>query len=132
MNLLSVKPPTIPIPLHKYLKVVAIVDAADPQTKQLLDQIAAENFEIEISDRFDRDVSEDAGVGAYIAFIDGDRAEKAQALARAVRANGFETPLWALADFEQILACLLRTASARSRAISTSASSLLHIMPSRS
>jgi hypothetical protein len=29
MNLLSVKPPTIPIPLHKYLKVVAIVDASE-------------------------------------------------------------------------------------------------------
>jgi ornithine decarboxylase len=37
MNLLSVKPPTIPIPLHKYLKVVAIVDATDPETKRLLD-----------------------------------------------------------------------------------------------
>jgi hypothetical protein len=60
MNLLSVKPPTIPIPFHKYLKVVAIVNATDPQTKRLLDHIAAENFEIEISDRFDRDVSEDA------------------------------------------------------------------------
>ena len=102
MNLISMKPPTIPIPFHNYLKVVAIVDAADLHTKQLLDHIAAENFEIEVTDRFDRDVSEDADVGAYIAFIDGDRAEKAQALARAVRANGFETPLWALADLEQI------------------------------
>jgi hypothetical protein len=37
MNLLSVKPPTIPIPLHEYLKVVAIVDATDPETKRLLD-----------------------------------------------------------------------------------------------
>jgi ornithine decarboxylase len=37
MNLLSVKPPTIPIPLHKYLKIVAIVDATDPETKRLLD-----------------------------------------------------------------------------------------------
>ena len=33
----SVKAPTIPIPFHKLLKVVAIVDARNPQTKQLLD-----------------------------------------------------------------------------------------------
>jgi ornithine decarboxylase len=98
----SVKAPTIPIPFHKFFKVVAIVDGTEPQTKQLLDHIAAENFEIEVSDRLDRDVSEDAAVGAYIAWIDGDRLEKARALARAVRANGFEMPLWALADAHQI------------------------------
>jgi ornithine decarboxylase len=54
----DVKAPTVPIPFHKLLKVVAIVDAKDPQTKQLLDHIAAENFEIEVSDSFDRDISE--------------------------------------------------------------------------
>ncbi len=69
----DVKAPTIPIPFHRLLKVVAIVDAKDPQTKELLDQLAAANFEIEVSDNFDRDVSEDASVGAYIALIDGDR-----------------------------------------------------------
>ena len=47
----DVKAPTIPIPFHKLLKVVAIVDAANPQTKELLDQIAAENFEIEVSEQ---------------------------------------------------------------------------------
>jgi len=98
----SVKAPTIPIPFHKLLKVVAIVDARNPQTKQLLDQIAAENFEIEVSDSFDRDVSEDADVGAYIGSIDGDRIEKARKLARAVRDTGFQTPLWALADSHRI------------------------------
>jgi hypothetical protein len=47
MNLLSVKPPTIPIPLHEYLKVVAIVDATDPETKRLLDHfVVSEILEI--------------------------------------------------------------------------------------
>ena len=98
----DVKAPTIPIPFHKLLKVVAIVDEKDPQTKQLLDHIAAENFEIEVSESFDRDVSEDAAVGAYIALVDGERLEQARKLARAVRAIGFQTPLWALADSHRI------------------------------
>ena len=55
-----------------------------------------------MSDRFDRDVSEDAAVGAYIALIDGERLEAARTLARAVRAIGFRTPLWALADSHRI------------------------------
>ena len=36
----SVKAPTIPIPFHRLLKVVAIVDPANAQTKELLDLIA--------------------------------------------------------------------------------------------
>jgi hypothetical protein len=36
----SVPSPTIPIPFHKLLKVVAIVDREDGQTRQLLDQLA--------------------------------------------------------------------------------------------
>jgi len=98
----SVKAPTIPIPFHKLLKVVAIVDRENAQTKQLLDQIAAENFQVEVSDSFDRDVSEDADVGAYIGLIDGDRLERARKMARAVREIGFQTPLWALADSRRI------------------------------
>ena len=98
----SVKPPTIPIPFHKLFKVVALVDGQDPQTRELLDQIAAEHFEIEVSDDFDRDVSEDAGVGAYIALVDGDLREKARHVARAVRSIGYATPLWALADSHRI------------------------------
>jgi ornithine decarboxylase len=94
--------PTIPIPFNKLLKVVAIVDAENPQTRQLLDRIAGENYQIEISDRFDRDVSEDAAVGAYIAMIDGDHREQARSLGRAVRAVGFRTPLWGLADSHRI------------------------------
>jgi ornithine decarboxylase len=98
----DVKAPTIPIPFHKLLKVVAIVDDKDPQTKQLIEHIAAENFEIEVSDNFDRDVSEDASVGAYIALIDDERREKARKLAITIRAVGFHTPLWALADSHRI------------------------------
>jgi hypothetical protein len=98
----DVKAPTIPIPFHKLLKVVAIVDEKDLQSKQLLAHIVAENFEVEVSDGFDRDVSEDAEVGAYIASIDGDRLDSARKLARAVRAAGFRTPLWALADSHRI------------------------------
>jgi ornithine decarboxylase len=98
----SVKAPTIPIPFHKLLKVVAIVDGGNPQIKQLLDHIAAEGYEIEVSDRFDRDLSEDADVGAYIALIDGARLEQARNVARAVRALGFQTPMWALADSHRI------------------------------
>jgi ornithine decarboxylase len=98
----SVPPPTIPIPFHKLLKVVAIVDAKDPQTKELLDHIAAENFQLEVTDSYERDASEDAGVGAYIALIDGERREQARKLAAAVRAIGFRTPLWALADSHRL------------------------------
>jgi ornithine decarboxylase len=98
----SVKSPTIPIPFHKLLKVVAIVDSSNPQTKQLLDHIAAENYTVEVTDSFDRDVSEDAAVGAYIALIDGERLEQARKMALAVRALGFGTPLWALADSHRI------------------------------
>ena len=98
----SVKAPTIPIPFHKLLKIVAIVDKSNAQTKALLDLIAAENYEIEVTDSFDRDVSEDTDVGAYIAMVDGERLEPARAVARAVREIGFETPLWVLADAHRI------------------------------
>jgi ornithine decarboxylase len=98
----DVKSPTIPIPFNRLLKVVAVVDETDPQTKELLDHIRADNFEVEVSDSFDRDVSEDAAVGAYIGLVDGGQLEKARALARLVRANGFQTPLWALANAHRI------------------------------
>ena len=98
----DVKSPTAPIPFHKLLRIVAIVDRDDEQTKQLLDHIKAENFQIEISDSFERDVSEDADVGAYIALVDGDRLERARKLARSVREMGFQTPLWALADSHRV------------------------------
>ncbi|RWN96381.1 MAG: amino acid decarboxylase, partial [Mesorhizobium sp.] len=87
----DVRSPTAAIPFHKLLKIVAIVDDSNPLTKNLLEQIAADGFEIEIADSPNRDVSEDASVGAYIASIDGDRLEGARSLARAVRAIGFRT-----------------------------------------
>jgi ornithine decarboxylase len=98
----SVKAPTIPIPFHKLLKVVAVVDPSNPQTKDLLDCIRALNFEVEVTDRFDRQIDEDTGVGAYIALVDDERREKARTMARAVRERGFTTPLWALADSHRI------------------------------
>lgn len=98
----TVPPPTIPIPFHKLLKVVAAVDESDPQTRELLDQIRAANYEVEVTNALERDVSEDASVGAYIALIDGARRESARNMARAVRAIGFRTPLWALADSHRI------------------------------
>jgi ornithine decarboxylase len=98
----DVKAPTTPIPFHKLLKVVAIVDRNDPQTKELLDHIVAENFQVELCDSLERDVSEDASVGAYIAWIDGERLEQGRKLARSVRENGLRTPLWALADSHRI------------------------------
>ena len=98
----DVKSPTRAVPFHKLLKVVAIVDRDDEQTKELLDHVRAENFEVEICDDFERDVSEDAGIGAYIALVDGDRLERARQLARSVRSVGFQTPLWALADSHRI------------------------------
>ena len=98
----AVKPPTLPIPFHKLLKVVAIVDPDHAQIRQLLDHIAAEHFEVEVATDFDRDVSEDAGVGAYLVSIDGDRLERARQLGQAVRAIGFRMPLWGIADSHQI------------------------------
>ena len=98
----AVKSPSIPIPFHRLFKVVAIVDAPSPEAQELFDRLKAEKFEVELTDRFDRDVSEDAAVGAYIALIDGDRRQRARELARAVRNVGFHTPLWALADAHRI------------------------------
>ena len=84
-----VKVPTIPIPFHKLMKIVAIVDPSDLQTKELLEQLTAERYVLEVTDSFDRDVSEDASVGAYIALVDGERLENARRLAEAVRQARF-------------------------------------------
>jgi ornithine decarboxylase len=94
----SLKPTAIPIPFGKLLKVVAVVDHSSAQTQELLAQIRAEGYEVEVSDRYERDVAEDASVGAYIIWVDGEHLERAKVLARAVRGIGFATPLWALAD----------------------------------
>ena len=75
----AAKTPNIPIPFHRLLKVVALVDAANPQVAALLERLRAENIEVEVSDRYSRDVSEDSDVGAYIASVDGARREHAPA-----------------------------------------------------
>ena len=98
----DVKAPTTPIQFHKLLKVVAIVDESDRQTRELIDHIKAENFQVEVSNSFDRDISEDTDVGAYIAMVDADHLEPARKLAAAVRDIGFNTPLWALANSHRI------------------------------
>ena len=98
----DIKAPTVAVPFHRLLKIVAIVDSNDEQVMRLIEHIKAENFEVEISDSLERDVSEDASVGAYIASIDDSRLESARKFARSVRSIGFSTPLWALADSHQI------------------------------
>lgn len=98
----SVKSPTLPIPFHRLLKVVALVDSEDPYTRELLAEISAAGYEVEVSDHYERDVSEDAAVGAYVARIDGDRLERGRTLVRAVRETGFQTPLWAVADAHRL------------------------------
>jgi arginine/lysine/ornithine decarboxylase len=102
MTEFAVKPPTVPIPFRRLLKIVALVDGADPETRQVLDCLTADGYEVEVSDRYDRDVTEDSGAGAYIVLIDGGRREQARALGSAVRAAGFRTPLWALANSHRI------------------------------
>ena len=68
----AAKAPTIPIPFNKLLKVVALVDEKDSQVRALLERLTAENYEVEVSGRYDRDVSEDAAVGAYVVAVDGE------------------------------------------------------------
>ncbi len=98
----SVKSPVIPIPFHRLLRVVVIADPVTAEIQALIDQIRAENYEVEVSSSYQRDVSEDTSVGAYVALVDGERLEHARQMAGAVRAIGFETPLWALADSHRI------------------------------
>ena len=45
----SLAPQAVPIPFHKLLKVVAVVDPGSSLTKDLLAQIAAEGYEVEIA-----------------------------------------------------------------------------------
>ena len=63
---LRVNTPTRTAPLHILLKVVAIVEGDDPQTRPLLAHIAVEKLKIEVNDRFDRDVSEDVDADASV------------------------------------------------------------------
>ena len=57
----AAKTPTIPIPFHKLLKVVALVDGENrARPRSCSSSSRRRTSEIEISDRYDRDVSEDA------------------------------------------------------------------------
>jgi arginine/lysine/ornithine decarboxylase len=98
----AAKIPTIPIPFHKLLKVVALVDGSNPHAGALIERLRGEGLEVEVSHRYDRDVAEDSEVGAYIASVDGANREPARALAKAIRDCGFQTPMWALADASHI------------------------------
>ena len=75
---LRVNTPTHSMSCQTLLKAAAVADGDGPQTRQRLDHIAVENYQIEVNDRFDRDVSEDAAVGARIAATDGIRREQAR------------------------------------------------------
>jgi arginine/lysine/ornithine decarboxylase len=97
-----VKSARLPISFQRLLKVVAIVDRVNPQVHQLLESLRSEHYEVEVGENYDRDVDEDAGVGAYILLVDGERLEPARRLGRAVREIGFRTPVWALADSHRI------------------------------
>jgi ornithine decarboxylase len=97
-----VKGARLPIPFHRLLKIVAIIDEPNAQVQELIDQLRAAQYEVEVGGSYERDVSEDASVGAYVALVDGARLEPARALAQRVRAIGFRTPLWALADAHRI------------------------------
>jgi len=102
MSVSVVKPPRIPISFHGKLKVVAIVDPANSQVRELIEQIRSENYQVEVTDSFERDLSEDSDVGAYLALIDGERLAPARKLGESVRALGFRTPLWGLANAHRI------------------------------
>src|SRR3954463_10079939 len=73
----SVSAPTIPIPFHRLLRIVALVDETDRDARVVLDQISAENFQVEFSRTYERDVLADADVGAYVVSIDGDNLDRA-------------------------------------------------------
>ena len=68
MNLLSVKPPTIPILLHKYLKVVAIVDATDPETKRLLDHFVVSEYSEDFRWEFYKHLAETVDLRGEVAI----------------------------------------------------------------
>lgn len=94
----DVKSPTVAIPFNKMLKIVAVVDRDNRQVQELLAQLAADNFEVELRDDYTADVSEDASVGAYIGSVEGGLLPYARGFLRSLREAGFRTPVWAMAD----------------------------------
>ena len=99
---IAAKIPAIPIPFHRLLKVVALVDDSDLHASALIARLRGEGFDVEVSSRYERDVAEDSEVGAYIVSVDKENRDSARALGKAIRDAGFRTPLWALADTSRI------------------------------
>jgi ornithine decarboxylase len=71
----DVKSPTRAIPLHKLLNGMAIVDPNDAQTKELLDYIKTDGFEVEVCEDFE-DASE------LMSLVDGDGTHQVSHLRR--------------------------------------------------
>jgi arginine/lysine/ornithine decarboxylase len=85
------------IPFENMLKIAVIEDGTNPQLLEVLASIGKSGFDIEHSAQYDRDVDEDASVGAYIIGVDGHD-DEARDLAARIRATGHQTPIWALVD----------------------------------
>jgi len=98
----ALQPPTVPIPFGRMLKVIVVADPDHAAIKELVSQLAAENVAVEVDPRYGRQADEDANVGAYLIWTDGEHIDQARELVRAVRTIGFRTPLWALADSNRI------------------------------
>ena len=75
--------PTYALPFHMLLKAAAGQAGDGPQTRQLLDHIAVENYLIEVSDRFDRDVSGDGAAPSANVASGGTWREQARPVAGA-------------------------------------------------
>ena len=129
----DVKSPTAPIPFHKLLKSRRNRRSRRRTRRKNFSTISQQKIsKSNCATTYERDVSEDASVGAYIALVDGDRLEHARKLARSVRDLGFQTPLWALADSHRISDIARCRPRARSMATSISGSRPPLSMPSKS
>lgn len=87
-----------PISFPELLNIVAIVDENNVQVQELLEEIAAAGYEIEVTSGYERDIFDDGEVGAYIVSTDGARKVQAQQFGQAVLATGNAVPGWVLAD----------------------------------
>ena len=86
------------IPFQKLLRIAALCDESNPKVAKLLDTVRSLDFEVEIDSRYDRDVTLDADIGAYIVACDGELHDPARKLTQAIREIGNRAPVWALAE----------------------------------
>ena len=70
------------IPFEKLLKIVAVYPETNPKIDQLRSAVTAEGFEVEVSDSYDRDVTLDSDVGAYVLACDGELHDPAREFER--------------------------------------------------